>query len=69
MSAGKALAIWAIHVGKSCKEIAAALGVHRVQVSKWRHDKARPSGDLPFKIERLTEGPHQVPADMWSKAA
>lgn len=64
MSAGEALAIWAIRAKLSFKEIAAKVSASQVTVSRWRTGKAKPSRDKAYAIELLTEG--AVPVPMWS---
>jgi transcriptional regulator with XRE-family HTH domain len=64
MPAGKALRHWAIDAGLSLKEIAAAIGVGRVALSRYLHGKRKPKIDQCVAIARLTKG--AVPAEMWS---
>jgi transcriptional regulator with XRE-family HTH domain len=67
MPAGKALRHWAIDAGLSLKEIAAAIGVTRVALSRYLHGRRKPKVDHCVAIATLTRG--AVPVEMWTDAA
>lgn len=71
MEAGKLLRHWATDAGVSLKELAAAIGVHRTNLSKWLHGHARPQGDQRTAIQQLVAANPQptcraLPVEAWS---